>query len=254
MELTSEAIRVLGCLVEKEATTPDNYPLSTNGLLTACNQSTSREPVVHYTERVIDQTLLDLRQEHLARTVRGDGQRVHKHKHVLDEAWRLSKSELAVLSLLMLRGAQTSAEMRQRTERYGLELDNASVEAILDRLASRDEPLVRQLPRRPGERESRWVHLLDGGHSADTAAAATAPTTPAPTTPATGDARAASADRVSRPVSASPSAPVREELDAQRAELSAQRSELDTLRAELGLLRAEVRRVLVALGEDDDAV
>lgn len=172
MELTPEQVRVLGCLVEKEATTPDNYPLSTNALVSACNQTTSRDPIVQYTDRDVDQVMLSLREEGLARTVRGDGQRVHKHRHVLDEAWGLEPAELAVLSVLMLRGAQTAAECRTRTERYGVGLDLEGAERVLRSLAERDEPLVRQLERRPGEREPRWVHLLGGEHMADAQASA----------------------------------------------------------------------------------
>src|SRR5438477_10652462 len=89
-DLTAEEIRVLGCLVEKEAVTPDNYPLSSNALVAACNQSTSRDPIADYTERTIDSTMLSLRDRGLARTVRGDGQRVHRHRHVLDAAGSLS--------------------------------------------------------------------------------------------------------------------------------------------------------------------
>jgi uncharacterized protein YceH (UPF0502 family) len=239
MELSSESIRVLGCLIEKEATTPDNYPLSTNALLTACNQSTNRDPVVRFTERVVDQTLLDLRGEHLARTVRGDGQRVHKHKHVLDEAWQLSRGELAVLSLLMLRGAQTSAEMRQRTERYGLDLDTANVEAALDRLAGRGEPLVRQLPRRPGEREERWIHLLDGGRPAETPTTSprVEPVTPSPGTLARSSVATGSAIAL-------PTEP------SNQASVTELRSEVMELRSELETLRKQVHRMLEALGED----
>src|SRR5690349_10693372 len=98
LDLSAEELRVLGCLVEKQATTPDNYPLSSNALMSACNQSTSRDPVVDYSERVIDATMLQLRDRGLARTVRGDGQRVHKHKHVVDEAWSVSGLPLALLS------------------------------------------------------------------------------------------------------------------------------------------------------------
>src|SRR5688572_4436261 len=117
MELTPEEIRVLGCLVEKEATTPDNYPLSSNALVNACNQTTNRDPVVDYSEREVDQVMISLREQGLARTVRGDGQRVHKHKHVLGEAIGVDRRALALLSVLMLRGAQTAAELRIRTER-----------------------------------------------------------------------------------------------------------------------------------------
>ncbi len=160
LDLTAEEIRVLGCLVEKQATTPDNYPLSSNSLMVACNQSTSRDPIVDYSERIIDSTMLSLRDRGLARTVRGDGQRVHKHRHVLDEAWSLQGASLAVVAVLMLRGAQTVAELRSRTERYAGVNSDVDVDATLRRLAEREPPLVQLLPRRSGEREARWVHLI----------------------------------------------------------------------------------------------
>jgi uncharacterized protein YceH (UPF0502 family) len=160
LDLTAEEIRVLGCLVEKQATTPDNYPLSSNALMAACNQSTSRDPIVDYSERIIDATMLSLRDRGLARTVRGDGQRVHKHRHVLDEAWSLQGASLAVLTVLMLRGAQTVAELRTRTERYAGVSSNDDIDTTLRRLAEREPPLVELLPRRPGEREARWIHLV----------------------------------------------------------------------------------------------
>jgi uncharacterized protein YceH (UPF0502 family) len=160
LDLTTEEIRLLGCLVEKQATTPDNYPLSSNALMAACNQSTSRDPIVDYTERTIDSTMLSLRDRGLARTVRGDGQRVHKHRHVLDEAWSLQGGSLAVMSVLMLRGAQTVAELRARTERYAGVGSGDDVDAILRRLAEREPPFAQLLPRRAGEREARWIHLV----------------------------------------------------------------------------------------------
>lgn len=186
MELSAEEIRVLGCLVEKEATTPDNYPLSTNALVSACNQTTSRDPVVHYTDRQVDQTMLALREQRLARTVRGDGQRVHKHKHVLDEALGLDRDPLALLSLLMLRGPQTAAELRARADRYGVQLGADAVERLLEELAARSEPLVRRLPRRPGEREARWVHLLGGDAMADASASEAPAPARAPAAPGDG--------------------------------------------------------------------
>jgi uncharacterized protein YceH (UPF0502 family) len=182
MELTAEEIRVLGCLVEKEATTPDNYPLSSNALVNACNQSTSRDPVVQYSERQIDQAMLSLREGGLARTVRGDGQRVHKHKHIMGEALHLDRPALAVLSVLMLRGAQTAAECKARSERYDVELDAAGAERMLEALAARDDALVRQLPRRPGEREARWVHLLGDEALTEAVAASTGAPARAPGT------------------------------------------------------------------------
>jgi uncharacterized protein YceH (UPF0502 family) len=170
MELSAQEIRVLGCLVEKEATTPDNYPLSTNALTAACNQSTNRDPVVQYRDSEVDALMLQLREQKLARTVRGDGQRVHKHKHVLGEAWGLDRAQLAVLSLLMLRGAQTAAELRARAERYGVE--PVAADAALASLGEGDRPLVVRLERRPGERESRWAHLLGDAAAAEPPVAA----------------------------------------------------------------------------------
>lgn len=161
-EMTAEEIRVLGCLVEKEATTPDNYPLSSNALVNACNQSTSRDPIVSYSERQVDQVMIALREAGLARTVRGDGQRVHKHKHVLNDAWKLSRSELAALCVLLLRGPQTVNELRTRTERFDIGPGVDAIENSLRALAGRDEPFVRLLEHRRGEREARWIHVVGG--------------------------------------------------------------------------------------------
>jgi uncharacterized protein YceH (UPF0502 family) len=162
VELTTEQIRVLACLIEKGATTPDNYPLSSNALTNACNQTTSREPVVHYAERDVDTVMLQLRELKLARTVTGVGHRVGKHKHIADEALGLDGRQLAVMAVLMLRGPQTVREIATRTERYenGPGGDVEVVDAAIDALAGRMPPLVERLQRRPGEREARVQHLL----------------------------------------------------------------------------------------------
>ncbi len=158
MELTPVQIRILGCLVEKQTTTPDNYPLTTNALVAACNQTSNRDPVVGYDERTVDAAMLELRTQGLARTVtRG---RANKHRHVLDEAWQLSASELAVLAVLFLRGPQTTGELRQRCERMHPFDDLHQVESVLEALAARAEPFVVQLQRVPGQKERRWAHLL----------------------------------------------------------------------------------------------
>jgi hypothetical protein len=165
MNLTPEEIRVLGCLVEKQSTTPDGYPLSTNGLLAACNQRTSREPVVDYTESTVTETLISLRERGLARTARGEGSRAYKHSHLLDSALGLDAAELAALSVLMLRGPQTSGEIRTRSERQHRFSSLDAVEGSLGRLAEREPPLVTLSPRRSRQREDRWSHTL-GSHSA----------------------------------------------------------------------------------------
>lgn len=163
MDPTAQQGRVLACLIEKAATTPDSYPLSSNALAAACNQRTSRAPVVDYSEREIDATMLQLREMGLARTVTGSGHRVGKHKHVVDEAMGFDGHEIAVLGVLILRGPQTINEITTRTERYtdGPGGDAAAVDAAIDRLAARAESLTVRRERRPGEREPRidqcWV-------------------------------------------------------------------------------------------------
>jgi uncharacterized protein YceH (UPF0502 family) len=159
MDLSAAEIRVLGCLIEKERTTPDQYPLTTNSLRLACNQKSNREPVVDYDERTVDQAMLALRERRLARTVVGGG-RTSKHKQVLGETWGLDAEEQAVLAVLALRGPQTVGELRIRTERM-VELPSLqAVERVLDRLAARPEPLVANMGRRAGQKEERWAHLM----------------------------------------------------------------------------------------------
>jgi uncharacterized protein YceH (UPF0502 family) len=163
MELTDTEVRILGALVEKEMSTPDNYPLSLNALTTACNQKTSRDPVAEYD----DQTVLDaielLRQRQMAATLTGRDHRVPKYRHWLPETLRIGNRELAVLCVMMLRGPQTIGELKERTHRLHEFEDLSSVETCLQKLAERQpEPLAVLLPRRPGEREPRWAHLMSG--------------------------------------------------------------------------------------------
>jgi uncharacterized protein YceH (UPF0502 family) len=161
VDVTAQHARVLGSLIEKAETTPDQYPLTTKALQAACNQSSNREPVVHYSAQQIDALMLELRQGGLARTVTGTGHRVGKHKHIVDEVLRLDGHELAVLAVLMLRGPQTLNQITTRTERYshGPAGDTDAVDAVIERLASREEPLVKRLERRPGEREPRIAQV-----------------------------------------------------------------------------------------------
>ena len=166
MELSAEERRVLGCLLEKAATTPENYPLTMNALVAACNQTSNRDPVVQYGEDTVAAALASLRERKLIRIVYPAHARVTKYRHVLDEAWALSPPELAVVAVLLLRGAQTQNELAVRTERYldrGQFDDMGGITGVLDRLAGRPEPLARLVPRRPGQREDRYVHLLGSG-------------------------------------------------------------------------------------------
>jgi uncharacterized protein YceH (UPF0502 family) len=162
-ELSPPELRVLGCLIEKDATTPDQYPLTLNSLTLACNQTTNREPVVSYDQDTILEALSGLREKQLARLLYPAHGRVTKYRHVMGETWALTSEELAVLAVLMLRGPQTLNELKTRTERYGGAFgDLGGVEGVLDRLAGRPEPVVLHLERQVGHREDRYAHLLAG--------------------------------------------------------------------------------------------
>ena len=168
MELKPQEIRVLGCLVEKERTTPQQYPMTENALITACNQTTNRDPIVAYDQSTVRRTLLGLRQQGLAKMVHRPGDRSEKHKHLLDAALELPADQIAVLSVLMLRGPQTVAELRTRTERLHAFGSLGDVEAVLGALMRREpEPLVARLERRPGQKEARFAHLLLGDEEED---------------------------------------------------------------------------------------
>ena len=172
MELTAEQCRIVGCLIEERAT-PQNYPLTLNSLRLACNQSTNRDPIVDYDDHLVESTLTSLREQGLTRIVYSTSNRAAKYRHVLDEVLRLEGDEISVLCVLLVRGPQTPRELRDRTERLHGFGDLGAVQETLDRLASRDEPLVLRLERRPGQRDERYIHLLgdddvtadlEGGH------------------------------------------------------------------------------------------
>ena len=170
-ELNPVEARVLGCLIEKEINTPEYYPLSLNATLNACNQKSSREPVMELVEPDVRTALFELSQMGLVRTI-ADA-RVSKFEHRVRDVLNLRRDEVAVLCLLLLRGPQTSAELRGRAERMYSFDDNAAVLTTLERLAAQEEPLVVLLQRQPGAREARWSHLLSGAVSE--AAIASAP-------------------------------------------------------------------------------
>ena len=160
IELSPVQQRVVGALAEKEMATPDNYPLSMNALTAACNQTTNRDPVVTFSQDTIDNALANLRSSGTVRVVYSKGMRVDKYRHVLNEVIQLDRAELALVTVLLLRGPQTVAELRTRTERlHGFD-DAAAVETALAALAGRDEPVVQLLARQPGQKEPRWAHLL----------------------------------------------------------------------------------------------
>jgi len=153
--------RILGSLLEKQTTVPASYPLTANALRAACNQTSSREPVVDFDEQVVEQTARSLKDRGLLRIVWSDtGRRTLKYHQVLDEQLGLDADERAILTVLLLRGPQSPGELRTRTERLHPFAERADVEACLGRMAGRSQPLVHQLERRPGQQDRRWVHLL----------------------------------------------------------------------------------------------
>lgn len=161
--LTDEEARVLGSLVEKSLTTPEYYPMSLNALKNACNQKSSREPVVEYDESIVAAALEGLRDKHLVWYVNSADSRVQKYKHRFPEAFDLAEADVAVLAVLMLRGPQTAGEIRGRTGRMHEFAAVEEVERVLEGLASRLEtPLAAKLPRQPGRKEHRYAHLLTG--------------------------------------------------------------------------------------------
>ncbi|SMG52953.1 YceH family protein [Cedecea sp. NFIX57] len=166
-QLTAIEARVIGSLLEKQLTTPEQYPMSVNGVVTACNQKTNREPVMDLKEHEVQDTLDGLVKGHYLRTVSGFGNRVTKYEQRFCNSefgnLKLTPAEIAVVTTLLLRGAQTPGELRSRAGRMFEFTDMAQVEATLEELASREDgPFVVRLPREPGKRESRYMHLFSG--------------------------------------------------------------------------------------------
>ena len=166
-ELTATEARVIGCLLEKQVTTPEQYPLSVNGVVTACNQKTNREPVMNLSESDVQEQLDNLVKRHFLRTVSGFGNRVTKYDQRFCNSefgnLKLSAAEVAVITTLLLRGAQTPGELRSRASRMYEFSDMAEVESTLENLANREDgPYVIRLAREPGKRESRYMHLFCG--------------------------------------------------------------------------------------------
>lgn len=213
--LSDEEARVLGCLLEKERTTPDDYPLTANAVQRAANQTTSREPVVSFDSGTVERTLSSLKAKGVVRFVHlPSGRATTRYRHVAGEAWGLDDAELTVLGLLLLRGPQSAGELRTRSERWHAFDGPEEVAATLERLSGRTPGLVREVGRQPGQRETRWAHLLCG--EPDLSAIAHA--------------------EVRGPSGGGPgSAPVGARLDALEREVAELRDLVADLRAELGL-------------------
>jgi uncharacterized protein YceH (UPF0502 family) len=225
VELGPEEQRVLGSLVEKQLTTPQQYPLTLNALVLACNQSSNRDPVVHYDEATVEAAVTRAKTGGLVRFVHpSHGRSALRYRHELAEQLALGERPLALLAVLLLRGAQTPGELRARTERMAAFADLAEVEAELDALSRRQEPLVARLPRGPGQKEDRFRHLLG---PAVAPGATAAPSTAAPA--------GGASEEWPAPAGPAPAGhPLGEELDELRSEVAALRRELDDLRAQLG--------------------
>lgn len=218
--LSPEEVRVLACLVEKELTTPDNYPLTLNALLAACNQKTSRDPVVEFDASTVERSLQSLKERGFVRSVSGAEHRVPKFKHDMPFMLRLNPAQTAVLTVLMLRGPQTVGEIRGRTDRmHSFHSLDEVVEALNDLGDLNGRKLVAELERLPGTKEPRFAHLLSGAHplSGESAVAMSA-------APALG--RGSRANRT-------------EELEALREEVEHLRQEIASVRAELSEFRKQ---------------
>ena len=161
MRLSQDEARVIGSLIEKQLTTPDQYPLTLNALLLACNQSSNRDPVVAFDEGIVEQALAALKVAGLVRLVHpSHGRSVTRYQQLLGEQLAISERQAALVAVLLLRGPQTGGELRSRSARMCEFDDIAEVDAELERLSGLPEPVVVRLPRRPGQKEERWVQLL----------------------------------------------------------------------------------------------
>jgi uncharacterized protein YceH (UPF0502 family) len=230
MEPDAVEIRVLGCLIEKQRTTPDAYPLSLNALRLACNQSTNRSPVVAYGEPAIKDALQRTYRRGWTRLASGHGSRAAKYRHLLDEALGLAPDELALLGVLMLRGAQTPGELKQRSERLHRFDDLAAVEATLVRLVERGH--AERLPRQPGQKEERYRQVLGGDDAT-------------PAAPGAERAGGATDDDLATPLAESPR--VATGPDRHPAEPALERR-IDRLEREVAELRAELAALRDELG------
>ncbi len=210
--------RVLGSLLEKERTVPDTYPMTLNGLRTACNQSSGRDPILHVSDTEVTTALAELRAMGLTRVIHpSHGARQPKYRQVLDEVLSLDEAERAVVTLLLLRGAQTPGELRSRSERLHPFTSLDEVESTLSALARRQKPLARELSRQPGQKEARWIHLLGEP--------------PAEPPSAAGGAAAARADDQELHALRATNDELRAALASAEAELERLRQELDDLTA-----------------------
>ena len=231
IELTPMEARVIGCLIEKQITTPDQYPLSLNALVNACNQKSNRDPVMDVAESVVQSTVDALSKKHFVMERSGFGSRVPKYQHRFCNTefgtLKLTPQELAIVCELLLRGPQTPGELRARASRMAPFGDVSEIESTLNSLRTRDDgPFVVRLARQPGRRDSQYAHLFSG-------AIAEAPDEPLAVAPSASSSGAAASSAVSSGASVSAASPSR--IDRLEAEVKQLRSELDDLKQRLGV-------------------
>jgi uncharacterized protein YceH (UPF0502 family) len=231
--LTSTEQRVLGCLIEKRLTTPDQYPLSLNSLRLACNQATNRNPVTDYDEATVREAAQRLCKHGLARLASGHTSRAIKYRHLAEEALGLGREELAVLAVLLLRGGQTPGELKSRSERMAHLESLADVERVLDTLVARG--YARRLHRRPGQKEDRFEHLL--GEQADAAVDEGAALSRSPATAVSADALEPERVAVAE-AAAAPAGAINGDGDL-AARVAALEADVQALRAEIVALRRD---------------
>jgi hypothetical protein len=238
-ELTPPEQRVLGCLIEKRWTTPDQYPLSLNALRLACNQSTNRDPVTTYDEATVRQAADRLTKYGLARLASGHSSRATKYRHLAEDGLGLGREELAVLAVLLLRGSQTPGELKARSDRMASIASLSDIEQVLSVLA--DRGYVRRLGRRPGQKEDRFEQLLGGAGTQANAGdidSATAPTAFAQTPPAPTPTAPAATPAAPTAPAVTPAAATPPEADGDlEARVRALEADVAALRAELARLR-----------------
>jgi uncharacterized protein len=248
VEADAVEIRVVACLVEKQRTTPDAYPLSLNALRNACNQSTNREPVVDYDEQTVSDALRRTALRGWTRLTSGAGSRARKYRHLLPEALSVDDAELNLLAVLMLRGAQTPGELKLRTERYqGGFADLAAVNEVLERLI--DRGFVIRHPRRPGQKEERYEQVLGGDDAVELIPAPPAPEASAETSAARSSLGPSSGPNDDHDPGTGPKDDHGASVAPARSSVGDETARLDRLEADLLDLKGEIAKLREALGE-----
>ncbi|MDQ2621642.1 MAG: YceH family protein [Actinomycetota bacterium] len=248
---TDEEMRVLGCLIEKQRTVPDQYPLTLNSLRLACNQSTNRDPVVDFDEATVRRALGELGRRRWIRGASGHTSRSAKYRQLFEDEMGLDQDQVSILAVLMLRGPQTPGELKQRVDRLFSFHDLAAVHTTLDALIGRE--LVERMPRRPGQKEERYRQMIGGSHLGDDAGDPLTPGSDAATGPAENETSGAPASGAAPAPTAAPvpvpvDTPETERIEALERGSRESRAEIDRLTDEIAALRSELNGLKEQLG------